>query len=200
MSPDRRSSSRRAGRAPRSLRRRMWRAARLEADFYEEVEAEPEALAQAFAVVLLTASASAAGSLIADLGYAPAATAANAAFRAGVHFLTPIVTWLAGSAFAYMVGATFFRGPETESDYAELLRTVGFAFAPGILLILTCAPWFWFSFGTELLANLWMLCAGVVAVRQALDFTTGRALGTFGVAYLLLFLLVWGLAALPLPL
>ncbi len=183
----------------RSLLRRMGRAARLEADFYEEVEAEPQALPQAFAVVLLTALAGAAGSLIADLGYSPAAPPADAAFRAAVRFLAPLVIWLLGTAFAYMVGATFFRGPETESDYAELLRTVGFAFAPGLLLILTCAPWIWLSFGAEIAANLWMLCAGVVAVRQALDFTTGRAIGTFGVAYLLLFVVVWGLAALPIP-
>jgi len=185
--------------APRSLLPRMWRAARLEADLYEEVEAEPEALRQALVVVLLTASAGAAGSLLADLGWGTETPAADIAFRAGVRFLTPVVIWLAGTAFAYMVGATFFRGPETESDYAELLRTAGFAFAPGLLRILTGVPSIWVSFGAEVAANVWMLLAGVVAVRQALDFTTARAIGTFGVAYLLLFLLVWGLAALPIP-
>ena len=52
----------------------------------------------------------------------------------------------------------------------------------------------------DLLAWLWMVVCGVVAIRQALDFTTGRAIGTFGSAALLLWLIVWGLSVVPLPL
>ena len=43
-------------------------------------------------------------------------------------------------------------------------------------------------------SRVWVLVASVVAVRQALDFTTGRAIGTFGSAYLLLYLVVMGLS------
>jgi len=38
-----------------------------------------------------------------------------------------------------------------------------------------------------------MLTAGIIAVRQALDFTTARAIATFGVSYLLLWLTLSGL-------
>ncbi len=113
--------------------------------------------------------------------------------------LEPLVLWIGGSAFAYMVGASFFRGPATQTDFAEVLRTTGFAFTPGLLLAGSAVPgtaglWvFWSGW-------LWIVVAGVIAIRQALDFTTLRAIGTFGTAAVLLWLLVWGLAFVPLPL
>jgi hypothetical protein len=38
-----------------------------------------------------------------------------------------------------------------------------------------------------------MMVCGIVAVRQALDFTTARAIGTFGLAYALLWLALQGI-------
>ena len=49
------------------------------------------------------------------------------------------------------------------------------------------------------LGRLWVLLASVVAVRQALDFTTLRAIGTYGVAALLMWLVLWGFAVIPIP-
>jgi hypothetical protein len=53
--------------------------------------------------------------------------------------------------------------------------------------------------GIDLVARLWVFVAVVVALRQALDYTTLRAVGTFGTAALLVFLVLWGLAVAPLP-
>jgi hypothetical protein len=53
--------------------------------------------------------------------------------------------------------------------------------------------------GIDLGATLWMLVAGVVAIRQALDFGTGAALATCAAAALLLWLLMWGLSVAPVP-
>ena len=39
----------------------------------------------------------------------------------------------------------------------------------------------------------------MIALRQALDFTTLRAIGTFGLATVLLWLVMWGLVFVPLP-
>ncbi len=111
-----------------------------------------------------------------------------------------LAIWLVSSAFTYMVGATFLRGPETETDYAEVLRTTGFAFSPGLLLFFVWLPPELLGLGLAALARLWVLVAAVVAVRQALDFTTIRAIGTFGVAALLMYLLLWGLTVAPAPL
>jgi hypothetical protein len=161
----------------------MWRAARLEPHLYEEVEHEPASIAQAWIVVLLAAGAGALGSYLA--GLAPE--------RVFIDLLEPLVLWLGGSVFTYMVGASFLRGPHTATDYREVLRTTGFAFAPGLLRVLACLPEPWLARTLPIAGDLWMLAAGVVAVRQALDFTTPRAIATFGVAYALLWLSFEGL-------
>lgn len=172
----------------RALPVRMWRAALLDPRVYEEVEAEASSLPQALVVVVLASAASALGAWLAD----------RAALRVAVDLLEPFVLWLGGSAFAYMVGATFFRGPHTETDYREVLRTVGFAFAPALLRLLAFAPsvapvGLGFANALLIATDLWVLAAGIVAVRQALDFTTLRAIGTFLFAYLLMWLSFEGL-------
>ena len=175
----------------RSLPRRMWRAARLESALYEEVEAEPRSIGQAASVVLLVSGAGALGAWLS--GHPP--------LRLALEALEPIVFWIGASLFAYMAGATFFRGPHTQTDYAEVLRTTGFAFAPGLLRVLGGFPAIdaaGLRFPPTLLADAWVVVASIVAVRQALDFTTARAIGTFGVAYLLLWLLLAG-ALISLP-
>ena len=81
----------------------MIRAATLEADFYEEVEAEPRSIAQATLVVLLAAAAGGLGSWLAELSVQ----------RVVLDVVEPLILWVGCSVFSYMVGATFFRGPET---------------------------------------------------------------------------------------
>ena len=110
-----------------------------------------------------------------------------------------MVGWLVGSALAYMVGASFLRGAHTATDYREVLRTTGFALSPGILRVFAWLPPSALGLGIDLGVTLWMLVAGVVAVRQALDFGTGAAVGTCLSAAALLWLLVWGLSVAPLP-
>ena len=172
-----------AAAAPRSLWRRMWRAARLDAHVYEEVEAEPRALPQAALVVLLASVAGALGGQIAG----------KPTLHVALDLFEPLVLWLGGSAFTYMVGSTFLRGPHTVTDYAEVLRTTGFAFAPGVLRGLVALPPPELGSWLPLAADLWMLVAGVVAVRQALDFGTRRAIATFGLSFVLLWLSLGGL-------
>jgi len=169
----------------------MLRAAMLESALYEEVEAERRSLGQALVVVLL---ASAAGALGAGWGGQPP-------LRLALEAIEPIVFWLGASLFTYMVGATFFRGVHTQTDYAEVLRTTGFAFTPGLLRVLGGLPAIDLAglhLPPTILPDLWVVIASVIAVRQALDFGTARAIATFGVAYLLLWLLLAG-ALITLP-
>src|SRR4029453_5035003 len=75
----------------------------------------------------------------------------------------------------YYIGTKWLPEPTTEADTGQMLRTLGFASAPGILRIAGVLP----AVGVValLIAPLWMLCAMIVAVRQALDYTgTGRAI------------------------
>jgi hypothetical protein len=80
------------------------------------------------------------------------------------------------------------------SDYKELLRTLGFASAPNTLAVLGGIP----ALGglVTLVAWLWGLAAFVVAVRQALDVTTGRAIWVCVLAVLLNAACIIGLALL----
>ena len=174
---------------------RVWRAALLHADTYEEIEADKSAIGQATLVVLL---ACAAGALSQALIWRELPTN-ELGLRVAVDVVYTLVLWLLGSAFAFMVGASFFRGPETETDYQEILRTTGFAFGPAVLRALGGLPPAELGMGLDLVARIWVFVAVVVALRQALDYTTLRAVGTFGTAALLVFLVLWGLAVAPLP-
>jgi len=44
-----------------------------------------------------------------------------------------------------------------------------------------------------------VMLASVVAVREALDFSTARAIAAYGVARVLMWLALWGLTVVPLP-
>ncbi len=174
------------------LLRRMLGAARLHPDIYEEVEADRSSIGQA-SVVVLTATAAigvARWLRVSDAGLSSADLAV---------VLFPLVLWIAGAAFSYMVGSSFFRGPETETDFAEILRTTGFAFSPAVLRIFVLLPPPALGLGIDLAAQLWVFVGVVIALRQALDFTTLRAVGTFGLATVLLWLVMWGLVFVPLP-
>jgi hypothetical protein len=174
---------------------RVWRAALLHADTYEEVEADKGAIGQAVLVVALACAAGALSQALIWRGL----PSNELALRIASDVISTLVVWLLGSAFAFMAGASFFRGPETETDYLEVLRTTGFAFGPGLLRALGGLPPAGLGMGIDLAARLWVLVAAVVALRQALDYTTLRAVGTFGTAAVLVFLVLWGLAVAPLP-
>lgn len=144
--------------------RRVLRAMRLEAELYEEVEADPDAIGQATAVVALTSLAIGIGSF------------SNGGWS-GI-FWTAIVmfaSWLVWAGVSCVIGVNWLAGPETESDVGELLRTIGFAAAPGLVAVLGVVPGLnpWLLIGSL----AWMGAALVVAIRQALDYrSTWRAI------------------------
>ena len=100
-----------------------------------------------------------------------------------------IIGWLAWSFFAYILGTRVFKGPETSATWGELLRTIGFSNSPGVLRLFSFIPFLRgiISFG----ATVWALIAGVIAVRQALDFSTGRAIATCIVGWIIYVLIVF---------
>jgi hypothetical protein len=186
---------------PTSFPRRVLRAAFLHADTYEEVEADRSSLAQATLLVVLACLAAAAGAYLRRETGSSIIPAGD--LPLGWHLALigtePLISWLLSSAFAYMVGSTFLRGPETATDYAEVLRTTGFAFGPGVLALFAGMLPATLGLGAILFSRIWVVIANIVAVRQALDFTTLRAVLTYGASVLLIWLLLWGLAVAPLP-
>ena len=73
----------------------------------------------------------------------------------------------------YVIGDKVFGGTAT---WGELLRTIGFAHAPGVLLVFGFVPLL--GGFLAIAVYLWILWAAVIAVRQALDFSTTKAVAT----------------------
>lgn len=153
---------------------RMIGAARLDVATYEDVEADQTATGQALVVVLLSGLAGGIGSL--GLG---ALGPPN--LVAGV--IGSLVGWLAWAALTYIIGTRLLPEPQTKSALGELLRTVGFASTPGVFRVFGVVP----VLGrlVYVIVSIWLLIAMVIAVRQALDYTsTARAVGVCVVGWL----------------
>jgi|GraSoiStandDraft_9_1057307.scaffolds.fasta_scaffold20218_3 hypothetical protein len=149
---------------------RMMRAARLDPQVYEELEHDLTATGQALTVVVVVAVASGIGHALGEiLGGHPGA--ALGGFIAGI--VTALLGWAVWSFLAYIIGTKLFGGIAT---YGELLRTIAFAQSPGVLNILNFIP----ILGglLSLVVGLWILAATIIAMRQALDFDTTKAVLT----------------------
>jgi hypothetical protein len=143
---------------------RMLRAAKLDSLLYEEVEHDPGATGQAMAVVLLSAAAAGIGN---PMGGGLGSMAVSA--------IVALVSWFVWSGIVYLIGTRLLPEPQTEADYGQLLRTIGFSSAPGVLRVVGFIPLL--GWLVSLIASVWMLVAMVIAVRQALDYRgTGRAI------------------------
>ena len=140
---------------------RMVGAAFLNVDTFEEVEHDRNATGQAATVVAIVAVARGVGA--AGSGVVAASAAAVGA----------LVMWATWAGICYLVGVHFFGGKAT---WSQLLRTLGFAQAPGVLWFFAFIPilgWPLFA-----LLPLWVAVAGFIAVRQALDIGNTKTILT----------------------
>lgn len=148
---------------------RMKGAAMLDIATYEAVEHDASATSQAAIVVGIVAISSAIG-----------ASGEGSAGIVGA-IVAALVGWLLWAGVTYLIGDKLFGGTAT---WGELLRTLGFAQAPGVLYVFAIIPLFGWLVRIVLL--FWTLIAGIIAIRQALDFSTGRAVLTAVVGWLAL--------------
>lgn len=160
------------------LKERMIRAAKLDANLYEEVEADEGALSQAMTVVVISSLAAGIGNL-SDGGWW--------GIIAGT--IGALVGWYVWAWLTYVIGTKVLPEPETRSNPGELLRTIGFSSAPGVIRIAALIP-FLRAF-VFFVSMVWMLVAMVIAVRQALDYTsTLRAIGVCLIGWIIQFVLL----------
>ena len=148
-----------------SFKNRIIRAAMLDVNLYEEVEADKGAMGQAMGIVVLSSIAAGVG-LIERGGLSGIFTGTIAS----------LFGWYVWAYLTYFVGTKFLPEPQTEADHGELLRTIGFSSSPGLIRVLGIIP----GLGSVVFsaAAIWMLVAMVIAVRQALDYnSTLRAVG-----------------------
>jgi hypothetical protein len=164
---------------------RLIRAAKLDSRLYEEVEADTGAMGQAMGTVILSSVAAGVGTIV---------RGGAAGILAGTVFA--LIGWYFWAYVTYFIGARLLPEPQTQSNPRELMRTIGFASAPGLIRIAGVIPGFTgFVF---FVASVWMFAAMVVGVRQALDYrSTLRALVVCLAGWLIqsallyLLLLIW---------
>ena len=165
----------------RILVEKMRRAARLDAALYDEVARDETALPEAALVVLIAAVASVLGNALNVFEAGPR--------HSGLitEIVSMLVNWVAWAYLTYFIGTRFFHGSATPP---ELLRALGFAMAPGALTVLGFLPCL--GGPIRLAAAIWIVVAGVIAVREALHVDNANALGTVvassGVMLVLFFL------------
>lgn len=149
---------------------RMIRASRLDAHVYEEVEHDPDATGQAALIVVGTSLLAGIGGASAGIGWIV------------VVALFSLVGWAVYAWLTYFIGTRILAGPETSASWSELARTLGYANSPRALLILGLVPVL--GLIVAVIVGIWVLVATIVAIRAALDFSTGRAIGTAVIGWL----------------
>ncbi|MDR4489086.1 MAG: hypothetical protein R3B83_16430 [Nitrospirales bacterium] len=158
---------------------RIVRAAKLDASVYEEVEADTSAMGQAMGVVVLSSLAGGIGFIqIAGLEGMVIGTAGA------------LLGWYIWAFLTYVIGTKLLPEPQTQADHGELLRTIGFSSAPGLIRVLAILPGL--NAIVNFIAGAWMLIAMVIAVRQALDYqSTYRAMGVCLIGWLVQAVVLW---------
>ncbi len=156
--------------------RRILGALALDAATFEDVEADRSATRHAMLVVVLA-------SIGAGIGNAGIGDAAPRAIVYGT--AASLVAWATWAALIYYLGTRVMPEPTTRADLGQVLRTLGFAAAPGMFRafeVFGGTRWFVLP-----VTSIWMVVAMTIGVRQALDFTTtARAIA--------LALLGWGIS------
>ncbi len=140
-----------------SLISRVFRAAKLDVNLYKEVEADKTATRQAMLVVILSGVAAGVGSV-----------SRGGALGVALGTAMALVGWYIWAFIIFFIGTKILPESQTKSSIGELLRTLGFASAPGLIRLFGIFP------GIEKLvfpvATVWMLVAMVISVKQALDY------------------------------
>jgi hypothetical protein len=141
-----------------SFQRRVIGAIRLQSATYEEVEHDHSATLQAGAIVV---AVSLTNSVSWYFGMWDAGWILRGAFQS-------LMAWVIGALFLWQIGTRLLPGKKTEADLGQLLRTVGFAQAPGLFGLLAVIPVL--GLFIPFVVAIWIIAAMFIAVRQALDY------------------------------
>jgi hypothetical protein len=142
------------------LIRKMIGASKLDINLYDEVESNPDVTKEAFLAVLLVSISTGIGMI---------GISGSIGIITGL--VSSIIAWVLWSVIIYVIGV---RGFGHSSDLGELLRCLGFAYSPGILNIFMLLPFI--GHFVPYVTSIWVFLTFIVAIRQALDCETSRAI------------------------
>ena len=150
---------------------------KLQPSVFEDIEVNTSANAQAVAVVVMASIAAGIG---AGLG--------GGLFALLRETLGALIGWIMWAGVTYLIGGRLLPEPGTRTDMGELLRVIGFSYAPNLFAFFAFIP----LLGglVRVVVAFWLLAATVIAVRQALDYkSTGRAVVVVLIGWLLFVLI-----------
>lgn len=135
---------------------------RLDVATFEEIEHNEDLTLTAALIVILV-------SLISGLGNGFFNIIFSRSFFGGFFgaLVSTILGWMLWSVVTWFIGTRFFNG---QADVGEMLRVIGFAYAPLVLSIIPCIG--------GVIGVVWAIIAGFIAIRQGLDLDNGKTLLT----------------------
>jgi hypothetical protein len=150
---------------------RMIRAVRLDRTLFRMVADNPEYMNESIILAVVVSLVAALGSLATPDG-----------FRTFLFqfFNGLIFGWALWALVAYFVGTTFFKG---RSSPSEMLRTLAYAGVPrilGVFAFVPCIGWL-----AALAGGILSIIAGVIAIRESMEFDTTSAVVTAIIGFLL---------------
>jgi len=155
---------------------RSIRAALLNREFYQEVEADPSFNREALVIVVIVSVASGIAAFITGVfrlqfGRAVLGLIIPSAVGVGNYYLWAYVT--------QFIATNMF---DSDTDLGELLRVLGYASVPRILSLLAFVP----CFGPALsfVGGVWALAAGYVGIQEVLDLDSKEILLTVFLGWL----------------
>lgn len=162
---------------------RIMRVFKLDASVFREIAEDKAAMTQAAIIVVVV-------SLLSALGLAVGVAITETGSAIGAFFGTLLsgilLGWILWAVLTYAVGVFLFKG---KTDIPEMMRVLGYANAPnllGVFAIIPCVGWL-----AALVGWVLSLIAGVIAIREAMEFDTVKAVVTVLIAWVVSFGLQW---------
>ena len=150
---------------------------------FEEIEADKHANVQALAVVVLASIAAGLGGGLSDGPFGMVRETVGA-----------VVGWVMWAGVTYVLGARLMPERDTHTDMGELLRVIGYSYAPSFFALFAGIPLI--GYGIRVAVDFWLLATTVLAVRQALDYkSTFRAFAVVLIGWLFFVGISWALRA-----
>ena len=135
------------------------RAAMLDGRIYGQIGDEPQAMFRSLGIVVAVAVAFGLGQMNSDF----AGLQGSPTLVLLVVATTVVLGWLLWGTIAYIVGSRVLGG---DASHRMLLRSLGLAYAPGIVMVFASTPAVGGAVG--FVGPVWILASGMVAVRETL--------------------------------
>ncbi len=150
---------------------------KLDRQVFADIEHDPSATTQAAIVVAIVAGLSVIGTILQTLfNIVRGGDFSIGALLLSIigTFIVAFVNWFIWSGVTYFVGTQLFKG---EATLNEMLRVIGFAYAPRMLSIIPCIG--------GIIGAIWSLIASYFAIKEGLDLDDTGTIVTILVGWLI---------------